>query len=537
MKIIIRLLAVCLMIVSIGVFSCKDNLIDADKPFYVFTTRPVGLYLTETEKAADYTLWVEILKTTGFYNSMNLDGTYTCFVPDNEAVKTYLNGKEIDDLDEGFLKTLVKYHTLNVKVPHTSFSDGALPDSTFSGDYLITEFGDGGVNNIIINKKAKVIERDIETSNGIIHVIDAVLDPVIETVFEKVKDNEQYSIFVEALTRSGWADFINQVYYTINENTLRLFVTLFLVPDDVYNANGITTVDDLIAKYSDTDNITDPEDGFNKYIAYHILKGVYYFNDLATFPEEKTGKLIETYAPNELISIEEVEGEIVMNVDTVEQVVQTVRLDMEHYNVQSKNGVVHLVDNLMPVFSPAPAQIIWEVTDVPECKALPFYQYPIGGSTAVKHSFPEENSVTGWEWDVTPNSGGAVSYTVRDKGTIGSATNYDYVHFSPPNGGAGWIEFTTPVVVKGTYKLYFKYCRTLGRGIYQVSLNGKKVGNPVNLEKTQSVKFVWANPGLVNITSTGPQKVRFTFVKAGPIKHKTLMQLDAVAFEPYEEEE
>ena len=164
-----------LALTSIFISSCKDSLLDNQTNFKPYTDLPIGLTLSQN--ADQYSLWIAILKKTNVYDLLNINGTFTCIVPNNDAVTKFLNGKTVDQIDPAYLKEVVKYHVFNSIIRTLSFPEGALPDTTSSGDNITSTFGTGGFNNIILNKIAKVIDRDRVCTNGIIHTIDAVLLP------------------------------------------------------------------------------------------------------------------------------------------------------------------------------------------------------------------------------------------------------------------------------------------------------------------------------------------------------------------------
>merc|ERR1712070_1170403 len=102
------------------------------------------------------------------------DGTFTVFAPTNDA---------FENLPDGTLDTLLQpenvqqltdillYHVLGSIVTSSDLSDG-LTATTLQGS-TVTVMVTGGVR---IND-ANVIVADVEASNGIVHVIDAVLLP------------------------------------------------------------------------------------------------------------------------------------------------------------------------------------------------------------------------------------------------------------------------------------------------------------------------------------------------------------------------
>jgi len=83
-------------------FSCKDPY--GDEIYSVAEQNPISLslkngVLSEDGEVVldkdDFTLWVEILERADLYDALNLSGTYTCFVPNNEGVRSFLDEKRL----------------------------------------------------------------------------------------------------------------------------------------------------------------------------------------------------------------------------------------------------------------------------------------------------------------------------------------------------------------------------------------------------------------------------------------------------------
>ena len=92
-------------------FSCVDPYIDDATLIKDTNVLPAASYMEKTD-SLQLSLWVELLKHSGLYNSLNLAGSFTCFVPDNNAMNAYLAtvGKQkVSDLPVDAAKNLVKY--------------------------------------------------------------------------------------------------------------------------------------------------------------------------------------------------------------------------------------------------------------------------------------------------------------------------------------------------------------------------------------------------------------------------------------------
>ena len=107
------------------------------------------------------------------------DGPFTVFAPTDAA---------FDALPDGTLETLLMdptgdladillYHVLGAKVLSTDLTDGQMATTLFGQDVTVTI--DNG--SVFIND-AQVTFADIETDNGVVHIIDAVLLPMSTSV-------------------------------------------------------------------------------------------------------------------------------------------------------------------------------------------------------------------------------------------------------------------------------------------------------------------------------------------------------------------
>ncbi len=118
---------------------------------------------------------VEAVKAAELVETLQSAGPFTVFAPTNEAFKA---------LPEGTLETLLKpenkdklvsvltYHVVSGAVASTDLSDGMAATTVEGSDAKVTL--QGGEAMI---EGAKVIAADVKASNGIVHIIDAVILP------------------------------------------------------------------------------------------------------------------------------------------------------------------------------------------------------------------------------------------------------------------------------------------------------------------------------------------------------------------------
>lgn len=124
--------------------------------------------------AGSFGTLVAAVQAAGLVDTLKGEGPFTVFAPTDEAFAA---------LPEGTVETLLKpenkdqlvailtYHVVAGKVMSTDLSNGMMAATVQGGEVKIMTEGGVKVND------ANVVQADIETSNGVIHVIDAVILP------------------------------------------------------------------------------------------------------------------------------------------------------------------------------------------------------------------------------------------------------------------------------------------------------------------------------------------------------------------------
>jgi uncharacterized surface protein with fasciclin (FAS1) repeats len=121
----------------------------------------------------DFSTLVAAVEAAGLVDTLNGPGPFTVFAPTNEAFAALPAGlldKLLLPANKETLTKILTYHVVAAKVMATDVKPGAV--ATVEGsDITITTEGGVKVND------ANVTATDVEASNGVIHVIDAVLVP------------------------------------------------------------------------------------------------------------------------------------------------------------------------------------------------------------------------------------------------------------------------------------------------------------------------------------------------------------------------
>jgi len=138
------------------------------------TTHPVPMKnIVDTVIAAgNFTTLVAGIKAAGLTDSLKGRGPFTIFAPTDEAFQKLPAGA-LDALlkDTAKLKSILNYHVITGHVLAQDLKSGEVMTVQGSPLTAVVSGSDVQVNG------AHVRQRDIATSNGVIHVIDAVIMP------------------------------------------------------------------------------------------------------------------------------------------------------------------------------------------------------------------------------------------------------------------------------------------------------------------------------------------------------------------------
>lgn len=177
------------------VTSCSDD----DTP-----TTPDPLNIVETAQSVpDLSILVDAVIQAGLVDALTADGDKTVLAPTNEAFTAFLAAKGFDSLSDVPNNVLTQI-LLNHVIDGSNIESSALagtsgytntladgPNATKLSIYF------DGTSGVTFNGGATVVIPDVATSNGIVHVINEVID--IPTIATFATTNSALSILVDAL--------------------------------------------------------------------------------------------------------------------------------------------------------------------------------------------------------------------------------------------------------------------------------------------------------------------------------------------------
>ena len=269
----------------------------------------------------DHELLLELVNTADLVGDLSAEGPFTLFAPTDDAFNA-LPGWLLGQLagDAGELGVVLQNHLLGEEVLSGAMVDGVPLTNVLDEELAVSVDGDG---NIMINGAAVTVE-DIQTYNGVVHVIDAVLltqEPTIVDVVVNSPDHELLEEFVNV------ADLVDDLSADGE-------FTLFAPTDAAFEALPSWLLGLLSADPSELGVV----------LSNHVL-------DSENYAATLTDGMVLTSLIDEELTV--TIGDDVM----INNAVVTVT------DIPSYNGVVHVID---AVLLPKPETIVQVVVDSPD---------------------------------------------------------------------------------------------------------------------------------------------------------------------------
>lgn len=155
-------------ILMVGVCLAGSNSMDASKD------ASSAADIVDTAVAAgNFQTLVSAVEEAGLVDTLKGEGPFTVFAPTDEAFAK-IPQEQLESLLENKtqLTAVLTYHVIAGKVMSTDLTDD-MAVATVQGENVTINLDEGSV---MVND-AKVVQADIECSNGVVHAIDTVLMP------------------------------------------------------------------------------------------------------------------------------------------------------------------------------------------------------------------------------------------------------------------------------------------------------------------------------------------------------------------------
>lgn len=222
--------------------------------------------IVETAAASgSFNTLVAALQATGLDATLSGEGPFTVFAP-TDAAFALLGEETINALlnDTETLSDILLYHVISGQAVDSVTAIGLAGQSvqTANSDSVLLSLDNG---NLLVNN-ATVINTDIVTSNGIIHVIDMVLSPPADTVTGGNASELPQNTIYDTAKAAGLDTFIAAVEAAGLKDALNHpddLYTVFAPSEAAFSALGAETLNTLIS---------DP-DALRNILLYHVLPG------------------------------------------------------------------------------------------------------------------------------------------------------------------------------------------------------------------------------------------------------------------------
>ncbi len=254
---------------------------------------------------------VAAVQAAGLVDALKGEGPLTVFAPTDDAfamlpagtVETLLKPENLEQL-----KSILLYHVVGGKLMASDVTSMSAAESLEGSEIAFkVDMGNAYAND------AKIIITDIETSNGIIHVIDSVLLPPakMSDIVDTAVADGRFKTLAAALGAAGLVETLK------GEGPF----TVFAPTDDAFAKLPAGTVETLLKP----ENL----EQLKSILLYHVVSGKVMADQVVTLESADT-------VLGKPVTIKVMDGKVYVN-DS--QVVLT--------DVLAANGVIHVIDSVL----------------------------------------------------------------------------------------------------------------------------------------------------------------------------------------------
>lgn len=312
----------CILAIVLSILACREEIDKGNR--YTFTGETIADYMLNRNDR--YSHMLSFMERAGLLGLLQTYGQYTLFLPDNDAVEKFVAEQDsifwatrdtetpintgvtsplVEELSDSMANVIARMHLIENENYHTAeMGEGSLGKWNFNDRVLVISYKVVDERfYIMLNNSAAIIDADNQVENGIIHIVDKLIDPKFNTIVKQISEHTFFGIFNRAIAATGFIDAVSDyldLSYTPPLNDSRYIkkkyikFTAFIEPDEVFHANGIYNLDDLVAfaeKWYGTEekgNYKNPKNALYKFVAYHFVEGEIPYNKIV--PSESADK-------------------------------------------------------------------------------------------------------------------------------------------------------------------------------------------------------------------------------------------------------
>uniref|UniRef100_A0A2C9LMV6 FAS1 domain-containing protein n=1 Tax=Biomphalaria glabrata TaxID=6526 RepID=A0A2C9LMV6_BIOGL len=274
-----------------------------------FTQAPQLVDVLKAE--GHYTIFTDLLQTTGYLSQLNSSSQFTVFAPSDEVFNRLPAGT-LDSLkaDANKLKEIIGYHV--VLNSAYSFSPSSTQDriltSAINQPVRINSYS---LSHISTVEGVNITRRNVRALHGILHEIDGIMSPPLGNIVQIGSNRSDISTFESLITKAGLTTF-----FTTDHST-----TIFVPNDSAFQRLSKETLDYLANHTSALADV----------LRYHVISQ-YSLYSIAMAHSAS----VPTADNRNLMIFKDASGNLYVN-----------QAKILEKDISSVNGVVHIIDTVL----------------------------------------------------------------------------------------------------------------------------------------------------------------------------------------------
>jgi uncharacterized surface protein with fasciclin (FAS1) repeats len=297
---------------------------------------PTGTIVDVASGDDRFSTLVEAIGAANLVGALSGEGPFTVFAPTNAAFDLIASGT-IDalKLDEEKIANLLKQHVVAGEVNSAAaYAANGTAVTTLS----MAEIGvniDTATDNLSFGA-ANIIQTDIHTTNGIIHVIDAVILDDAElpvntgSIVDIALSNPEFSTLVTALTAANLVDTLA---------SLDAEFTVFAPTNAAFENLPAGALDALI----------DQPEKLREVLLYHVFDGSVLSDSAISIARSMNNTV-------------PMENDVPVALSFVDEMLFVNGANVSAANITAENGVIHVIDNV--ILPPAMSEPTMNVAEI-----------------------------------------------------------------------------------------------------------------------------------------------------------------------------
>lgn len=261
-------------------------------------------------EAGSFQTLAAALEAAELVDALSGEGPFTVFAPTDEAFRNLPEGT-LDELlkpeNKQTLQAILKYHVVSGRVMAESVVETPAVQTLNGQRITINVRGEG----VRLNRESRVTSTDIRASNGVIHVIDAVILPNTNDILTTAAEAGSFETLIAAVEAAGLTSVLG------GDGPF----TVFAPTDDAFRNLPEGTLDDLLRPEN--------RDRLTEILTYHVVPGRVYSDQALEARRAET-----------------VQGGM-LRIRQRDDAVRVNRAAVVTPDLDTTNGVIHVIDTVL----------------------------------------------------------------------------------------------------------------------------------------------------------------------------------------------